>query len=82
VALAFISVVFSENLHELGTLRMPSFPLPAVIGFLINAGLLVAMAVEDPGHTALGIGAAVVLGIGYALFGKSEREATARATGG
>ena len=62
--------------------RMPLFPLPAVIGFLINAGLLVAMVVEDPGHTVTGIGAAVILGIGYALFGKSEREATARATGG
>lgn len=62
--------------------RMPLFPLPALIGFLINAGLLAAMAVEDPVHTGLGIGAAAVLGIGYALFGKSEREETRRATAG
>ena len=62
MALAFISVVFSENLHELGALRMPPFPLPALIGLLINGGLLVAMSVEDPSHTALGIGAATALG--------------------
>ena len=59
--------------------RMPLFPLPAVIGFLINAGLLVAMAVEDPAHTVTGIGAAGALGIGYALFGKFEREDSLRA---
>lgn len=61
--------------------RMPLYPLPALVGFLLNAGLVVAMAVEDPAHTATGIGAAVVLGIGYALFGKSEPEATAREAG-
>ena len=61
--------------------RMPLYPLPAVIGFLTNAGLLVAMAVEDPAHTITGIGAAGALGIGYALFGKSEPEARAREAG-
>jgi APA family basic amino acid/polyamine antiporter len=59
--------------------RMPLFPLPAVIGFLINTGLLVAMAVEDPAHTVTGIGAAGALGIGYALFGKFERKDSLRA---
>ena len=65
--------------------RMPLFPLPALVGLLLNTALVVAMAVDDPLHTALGIGAAAVLGVGYALDGRrtdDEREATARATAG
>jgi APA family basic amino acid/polyamine antiporter len=81
VDLAAIRVRRSEPELE-RPFRMPLFPLPALVGFTLNAGLVAAMAVEDPVHTALGIGAAAVLGVGYALFGKSEREATARATAG
>lgn len=65
--------------------RMPLFPLPGLVGLLLNTALVVAMAVDDPLHTALGIGAAAVLGVGYALVGRrtdDEREATARATAG
>ena len=51
---------------------MPWFPLPAVIGLLLNAGLVAAMAIEDPLHSAIGLGGAVVLGLGYALAGRSR----------
>jgi hypothetical protein len=54
---------------------MPLFPLPAVIGLLLNALLLAAMLVDDPFHTSAGIGAAIVLGIGYAVLGRREAEA-------
>ena len=50
--------------------KMPLFPLPAVIGLLINAALLAAMLYDDPFHAGIGIGSAVVLGIGYALIGR------------
>jgi APA family basic amino acid/polyamine antiporter len=55
--------------------KMPLFPLPAVIGLLLNALLLAAMLVDDPFHTSAGIGAAIVLGIGYAVLGRREAEA-------
>lgn len=52
---------------------MPLFPLPALVGFLLNAGLLAAMLIENVATTLTGIGAAVVCGIGYALFGSGPR---------
>lgn len=52
--------------------RMPLFPLPAVAGLLLNTVLLTAMIVDDPTHSLLGIGAAVVLGVAYAIFGNGH----------
>ncbi|MEO5808583.1 MAG: APC family permease [Sphingomicrobium sp.] len=56
--------------------KMPLFPLPAVIGLMLNLTLLVAMLIGDFKHAATGIGAAVVLGLGYALWGEKGRTAT------
>ncbi len=50
--------------------RMPLFPLPSLAGLALNLALLAAMVVDDPKHSAIGIGAAAVLGLGYALFGR------------
>lgn len=47
--------------------KMPLYPLPALAGLALNLALLAAMFVDDPLHTGVGIGAAVVLGIGYML---------------
>jgi APA family basic amino acid/polyamine antiporter len=47
--------------------KMPLFPLPALAGLALNLALLAAMFFDDPLHTSMGIGAAIVLGIGYAL---------------
>jgi APA family basic amino acid/polyamine antiporter len=55
--------------------KMPLFPLPALIGLSLNLLLLVAMLVDDPLHTLIGIGGAVVLGIGYALLQQGRRAA-------
>jgi APA family basic amino acid/polyamine antiporter len=54
--------------------KMPLFPLPALAGLLLNLTLLVALTIDDPGHSLIGLSAAVVLGIGYALF--STRKST------
>lgn len=56
---------------------MPLYPLPSIIGLLINAGLLVGILVTDPWHSAIGLGAAAVLGLGYALVGRREAPAAA-----
>ena len=56
--------------------RMPLFPLPSIIGMLINSALLVGILITDPWHGAIGLGAAAVLGIGYALAGKRGAKAT------
>ena len=50
--------------------KMPLFPLPSVVGMLLNLTLLTAMVIDDPWHSALGIGAALVFGVGYALLGR------------
>lgn len=52
--------------------KMPLFPLPALIGLLLNTLLLAAMMFDDPVHTGAGIGAAVLLGVGYAVLGRRE----------
>jgi APA family basic amino acid/polyamine antiporter len=52
--------------------KMPLFPLPAVSGLALNVALLTAMLIDDPFHTLAGIGAALVLGVGYALLRRSE----------
>lgn len=56
---------------------MPLFPLPSIIGMLINSALLVGILITDPWHGAIGLGAAAVLGIGYALVGKRGETAAA-----
>ena len=56
---------------------MPLYPLPSIIGLLINAGLLVGILVTDPWHSAIGLGAAAVLGLGYALAGRRDAPAAA-----
>lgn len=48
--------------------KMPLYPLPAIVGIALNLSLMVALVIADPWHAMIGIGAAVVLGIGYALF--------------
>lgn len=48
--------------------KMPLFPLPALAGLTLNVVLLAAMFIDDPLHTLSGIGAAVVLGMTYALL--------------
>ena len=52
--------------------KMPLFPLPALAGLALNLALLAAMFVDDPLHTSMGIGAALVLGIGYALVRRTS----------
>lgn len=53
--------------------KMPLYPLPAIAGISLNLTLLVAMTIDDPWHSLIGIGAATVLGAGYALFGSKVR---------
>jgi len=56
--------------------KMPLFPLPAVAGLVLNLALLAAMLIGDPLPTSIGIGAAVLLGIGYALVQRGRRAST------
>ena len=55
--------------------KMPLFPLPALAGLTLNLILLAAMLIDDPLHTLIGIGAATVLGIAYALLGGGKNGA-------
>ena len=48
--------------------KMPLFPLPALIGLALNLSLLTALIITDPWHASAGLGAAVILGIIYAVF--------------
>jgi APA family basic amino acid/polyamine antiporter len=43
--------------------RMPLFPLPAVIGFTVNALLIGAIFYEDPVDSGIGVGLLVAIGI-------------------
>ena len=47
--------------------RMPLFPLPAIFGFVINAALLGMLFYEDALNSSLGLGLAVLIGLGYHL---------------
>jgi APA family basic amino acid/polyamine antiporter len=53
--------------------KMPLFPLPAVVGLALNLALLAAMFIDDPLRTSLGVGAAILFGIGYALLRQRRR---------
>jgi APA family basic amino acid/polyamine antiporter len=56
--------------------KMPLFPLPAMLGMALNLTLLVAMTIDDPWHSLIGIGASILLGAAYALFGSRSPPAT------
>ena len=45
--------------------KMPLFPLPALLGFLINGVLLAALFYEDPGNSLAGLGFVAMIGIAY-----------------
>jgi APA family basic amino acid/polyamine antiporter len=45
--------------------RMPLFPLPALLGLAINGALLVALIIEDPVHSSLGLLLLMGIGAGY-----------------
>jgi APA family basic amino acid/polyamine antiporter len=47
--------------------RMPLFPLPAVLGLVLNGLLLAAVIYEDPTNSLLGLVAAAVIAIVYGL---------------
>jgi APA family basic amino acid/polyamine antiporter len=49
--------------------RMPLFPLPAVIGFTINALLAAAIFYEDPLDSSIGVGLVLIIGIATKLGG-------------
>jgi APA family basic amino acid/polyamine antiporter len=51
--------------------RMPLFPLPAVLGLLVNAALIAAVFYEDPIHSSLGLALVAVIGVVYKI--KSAR---------
>ena len=51
-------------LHVL-SFRMPLFPLPAIVGLLLNGLLLAAVVYEDPTHSLLGLGTVAVIGLFY-----------------
>ena len=52
--------------------RMPLHPWPIFVAVSINAALLAAMIVEDAFHSLAGIFAAILIGVGYRLFHRSE----------
>lgn len=45
--------------------KMPLFPLPALIGLLINGALLIALSYEDPVNSLAGIAFVAVIGAAY-----------------
>ena len=47
--------------------KMPLFPLPPLIGLLINAGLLYAVVREDPTHSLAAVAALVAIGVAYGV---------------
>ncbi len=52
--------------------RMPFFPLPAVLGLVVNAALIAAVFYEDPLHSSLGIALVAVIGVIYRIKGRRE----------
>ena len=49
--------------------KMPLFPLPAIIGFTVNALLIGAIFYEDPIDSSLGLGLLVAIGIATKVHG-------------
>jgi APA family basic amino acid/polyamine antiporter len=56
--------------------KMPGYPLPSLIGMMINLSLLAGLLFEDPWHSAIGIAAALALGAAYSAFGSRRPAAT------
>lgn len=50
--------------------KMPLFPLPALLGFAVNALLVGAIFYEDPFDSSLGIGLVVLVGIATGIHGR------------
>jgi basic amino acid/polyamine antiporter, APA family len=57
--------------------RMPLFPLPPLIGFLINAGLLFAVVEEDLTHSLIAVASLVGIGVAYAVAQRLAPKAAA-----
>ena len=53
--------------------RMPLYPLPALIGALMNTLLITAMVYEDPVHSLLGMVAVSAIGVVYGIRGHIAR---------
>lgn len=77
-SLDLAAIVMRRNEPDLPRpFKMPLFPLPAILGLALNLALLAAMFIDDPRRTSLGIGGAIVLGVGYAALGKKRSLAEA-----
>ena len=48
--------------------RMPLYPVPALLAMAINLALLAGLLFEDPWHSAIGLAAAIALGLAYSAF--------------
>ena len=57
--------------------RMPLFPLPALLGLLLNGLLLAAVIYENPAHSLMGLGAVAVIGVIYMAWARLARTASA-----
>jgi APA family basic amino acid/polyamine antiporter len=66
--LAAITMRFREPELE-RPFKMPLFPLPAVLGFAVNALLVGAIFYEDPFDSSLGVGLLVAIGIATKVHG-------------
>ena len=56
---------------------MPLFPLPALIGFSVNAVLVAAVFYQDPFDSSLGVGLVVAVGLLTELRGLVLRPSAA-----
>jgi len=45
--------------------RMPLFPLPAIVGLILNGLLLAAVVYENPSHRLLGLTTVAIIGLVY-----------------
>lgn len=76
--LAAITMRFREPELE-RPFKMPLFPLPAVIGFTVNALLVGAIFYEDPFDSALGTGILVAIGVATWVHAQMRRRRAATA---
>jgi APA family basic amino acid/polyamine antiporter len=60
--------------------KMPLFPLPAILGFAVNAALVGAIFYEDPFDSSLGVGLVLAIGIVTRLRGMAALRRAAAAT--
>jgi APA family basic amino acid/polyamine antiporter len=76
--LAAIRLRFREPLLE-RPFRMPLFPVPAVLGFTINALLVGAVFYEDPLDSSMGVAFVILVGAATWLRGRSTLHRAAAA---